>query len=137
MVKLIMHFTQLKTLVEKSLNSPIEKVFIGIGRRENDTYVVKDVYECPNIAEEPSTRFKADPLCIYEVYKRAESLSLEIALLAHSHPAPPVPSAEDYRGMRHWPLPWLIVNSLTGEYKAWILDLDKGALREVVVEEVG
>ncbi|MEM0000203.1 MAG: M67 family metallopeptidase [Desulfurococcaceae archaeon] len=133
MVTLIVPSKQLKRVVKDSLNSSVEKVFIGIGHRSGNVYVVKDLHECPNIAEKPSTRFEADPLCLYDIHRKAESWVLEIVVLVHSHPAQPVPSAEDRKGMEHWPLPWLIVSSLTGDYKAWMLV--NGELHEVTVEE--
>lgn len=98
-----------------------ERIFIGIGMRRNSVYEVSELMECPNIHEEPMIRFRADPLCIYNAYVEAESKGMNIVLLVHSHPASSNPSLEDLRGMSLWPVPWLIINSITMEYCAWIL----------------
>lgn len=108
-------------VIEESRSSNIEKVYIGIGILENNCYVVKEVFECKNMAENPRIRFVADPFCIYNAYVKAEAVNMKINLLIHSHPAPPVPSMLDYNGMRASRFPWLIVDMNTGEYAAWIM----------------
>jgi len=133
-VKVIVKKHQLAKVVEESTKSRFERIFVGVGYRRNRLYFVEDMYECPNIADNPVVYFKADPLCIYSVYNNAESTGREVVLLVHSHPAPPYPSRDDYEGMKYWALPWLIISSSTGGYKAWILE--EGVLREVVVEGV-
>lgn len=132
MAALLISSEQLKRVVKESLDSSVEKVFVGVGHKAGNVCVVKDLYECPNIARERSTRFKADPLCVYDVYRKAESQGLEVVVLVHSHPAQPIPSTEDLKSMEYWPIPWLIVNSLTGDYKAWILV--ENEMHEVVIE---
>lgn len=133
MTTLLIPSEQLERVVKDSLGSSVEKVFIGIGYKSGNMYVVKELHECPNIARERSTHFKADPLCVYDAYREAGRRGLEMVVLIHSHPAQPIPSIEDLKSMEHWQLPWLIVSSLTGDYKAWILAKNK--LHEVVVEK--
>lgn len=123
------HFNE---LINKVISSDLELVFIGTGRSNGHDFIVEEVHECRNISDIPKVRFYADPLCIYEVYKRASSSDRSILLLAHSHPAPPEPSLDDLYNMRTWAIPWLIISSSTGESKAWIFENEK--LIEINIE---
>ncbi|MGC8982859.1 MAG: M67 family metallopeptidase [Desulfurococcaceae archaeon] len=123
----------LSLVVESCRGSPVERVFFGVGRAEGDTISVHEVEECPNVSETPTVRFLADPLCTLRVFESAEGKGMRVVMLAHCHPAPPRPSPEDLRGMSlSSAVCWLIVSSLTGEYKAWILEKEEP--REVEVE---
>ena len=133
-MKLVIRDDTLKDVIRKCVGSVIEKVFIGIGTASNDVTNVVEVFECPNIADNPFIRFVADPQCIYRVYKYAEERGMDIAVLIHSHPASPYPSNLDLKGMELWDIPWIIVDSRTGSVKAWILK--NGELREVHIETV-
>lgn len=103
------------------MESSLERIFLGTGYSTEKEFIVEEIDECPNISENPETLFEADPLCIYTVYKKAESLNKSIVLLAHTHPESPKPSLLDIRNMKTWLIPWLIISSLTGKSKAWIL----------------
>jgi proteasome lid subunit RPN8/RPN11 len=119
-LKLKICSTQLRELTNKAMESSLERVFIGTGHLTEKELIVEEIDECPNISENPETLFKADPLCIYTVYKKAESLNKTIVLLVHTHPESPEPSLLDIRNMKTWLIPWLIISSLTGESKVWM-----------------
>ncbi|MEM0031022.1 MAG: Mov34/MPN/PAD-1 family protein [Desulfurococcaceae archaeon] len=116
------HLTKVRNKVAES---DTELVFIGIGRSNQQEFIVEKVYECKNISDNPRIKFYADPICIYEVHKEAELSNRSIVLLIHSHPTSPEPSYEDEQNMKIWPIPWLIIDSSTGESKAWIIKNNK------------
>jgi proteasome lid subunit RPN8/RPN11 len=107
-------------LMKECTHAEIEKVFLGIGTTEGGAVNVLEVVECKNISQNPRVEFIADPLCIYKAFKYAESKKLNIVALMHSHPAPPQPSALDIKGMKLWSVPWVIVDSRSGNAKAWL-----------------
>lgn len=120
-MKLAIDLEILNKIVKQCINSPIERVFICIGFFDNNMYIVEEIFECKNISLTPSSRFIADPLCLYNIYRYAENKKREIIAIIHSHPMSPIPSREDVNGMNLWRIPWIIIDSLSGEYKAWIL----------------
>jgi len=132
MPRLVLRRRTLAEVVGRCTSSRQERVFVGIGRVEGDRYVVEEVFECKNISPFPETRFVADPMCMYRVYVYAEERGWEIAVLIHSHPAPPAPSSEDLKGMKMWRVPWLIVDSSSGAHRAWMLVDDR--LQEVALD---
>lgn len=133
-MKLAIPLKILREILSKCLGSSNERIFVGVGIDKDRMYAVEEVFECDNISSTPEIRFLADPLCIYKVFRYAEDRGMDIVVLAHCHPALPNPSYEDLRGMKLWRIPWLIVDSVRGGYKAWILDDDK--LSEILIEEL-
>lgn len=131
-MRLIIPSKILREILEKCHSLNVEKIFVGIGFLEDNKYRVAEIFECRNVSPYPWTRFLADPQCLYNVFRYAESKEMEIVLLVHNHPAQPIPSNEDLKGMRLWRIPWLIVDSLSGRYSAWILVNDE--LHEVLIE---
>ncbi|MEM4717944.1 MAG: Mov34/MPN/PAD-1 family protein [Desulfurococcaceae archaeon] len=119
-------------IIKEAKTSEIEKVYIGVGVVESGHYIVKEVFECNNIAENPRVRFVIDPVCIYNAFTKAEARNMRITLLIHSHPAPPDPSELDIDGMKSSGLPWLIVDMNNGMYAAWIIR--EGNLYKVYVD---
>ncbi len=132
MERIVFKKSILNRLVEESISSPLEKIYIGLGYKGNSEVLVEVVEECPNIAENPYVSFKADPICLYNVLTRSERRGLQLVVLIHSHPASPKPSYLDLEGMKTWRYPWLIIDSRSGEYAAWIL-VDGGVKRVEVV----
>lgn len=125
----------LERLVEELKRCSVERVFFCLGVRVGDVYSVEDCVECPNVSRTPRVEFTADPMCTYRVIVEAEKEGREVTVIAHCHPAGPRPSAKDLRGMRLWKVPWVIVDSTTGGYAAWIIGED-GEPIEVKVETV-
>lgn len=133
-MKLVISSKMLREILSKCLSSSTERIFVGIGINKDGTYIVKEVFECGNVSPTPEIRFIADPQCIYKIFKYAEDKGMDIVVLAHCHPALPNPSYEDLRGMRLWRIPWLIVDSVRGGYKAWIFNNNE--LKEILIEEL-
>lgn len=124
----------LQGLLEQCRSTAIERVYLGVGLKKNSDYVVEEVFECPNVASTPEYKFVADPLCVYNVFEKANKAGREVILLVHCHPALPYPSLEDLKGMKYSPgICWLIISSLSGEYKAWLLELSSELPVEVEV----
>ena len=121
-MNLIICRSHVEEIVGKSKGSVIERVFIGVGLMKGDEAHVLSIHECPNVARDPRVEFKAEPTCLYNVILSAESRGLDIVLLIHSHPAPPQPSSLDLEGLKTWRKPWLIVDSRTGDYRAWFFN---------------
>lgn len=134
MIRLSIPLKILRELVLKCIGVQTEKVFLGVGTSSGNAYTVVDVFECRNISSNPQSRFIADPLCVYRVLIYAESRKMDIVALIHSHPTEPIPSVEDLRGMKLWGIPWLIIDNVSGRYRAWILR--DGEPEEVFVEEL-
>lgn len=122
MAKLVVPKHLLERVVRESTSSGMERVYLGLGYFDQVAGYVEELVECPNVSEDPKTRFVAEPLCVYNVYKLAEERGLNVILLVHSHPAPPTPSFEDIKGMEYaGQMVWLIVSSMSGEFRAWML----------------
>ncbi len=122
-------------LVGELKHCSIERVFFCVGVRRDDTYFVEDCVECPNVSKAPRVEFTADPVCTYRVIVEAEGKGREVVVIAHCHPARPRPSMKDLKGMKLWKVPWIIVDSTTGDYAAWIMGEDDEIV-EVKVETV-
>jgi proteasome lid subunit RPN8/RPN11 len=134
-VRLVFHAETLHGLVRELSHCRLERVFFCVGVRKGEKYIVRACRECPNIAKNPRVEFVADPVCTYKVITEAEERGEEVVSIAHCHPASPRPSLKDLRGMRLWRIPWVIVDSTTGSYAAWIIGVDDKVV-EVKVETV-
>ena len=132
--KILIKRNDIKNIVEKCTSVNVEKVFLGIGVKQGEVFIVESVFECSNISVNQHVRFTIDPICIYNVYVNARSKGMDIVTLIHSHPATPIPSNLDLKGMSMWPIPWIIISIPSGEYRAWIIEENKPV--EVVIEEI-
>ncbi len=122
-------------IVEKALNnSNIEIIFFAIGTKTDSKSIVKGLIQCKNIAQNPSSEFIADPMCIYRTTRLAEQLNLDIIGIIHSHSAPPLPSKKDIEGMKKWPIIWIIISNTSGSMKAWLLDQKTNRLLEMDID---
>jgi len=118
----ILRWSVIKSILERiRINPRTEVVYLGIGTRDDNKYFVDYFVECSNVSENPSIEFIADPLCIYNAYIEAEKSGYEIVAILHSHPGPPNPSFKDIQGMKRWPVPWIIVDSHSLAFKAWVI----------------
>ena len=62
-----------------------------------------------------------DPLEMIRAIDGAEKRGIEVVGIFHSHTrCPPRPSGRDLRGMKLWPVVWLIVDR-EGNYGAYVL----------------
>jgi proteasome lid subunit RPN8/RPN11 len=115
--------------VSKAINSDIEIVGLLIGTTEENCAFVRRLVIGENVLKS-SVRFELD---INTVAKTLETLANDedIIGIIHSHPASPYPSLIDRNGMNYWPVIWVIINSITGDVKAWFFDREV----KIVIEE--
>ncbi len=98
----------------------VESVGFILGERRGSILEAKALYRVNNELGSP-IEFKAHPWHVVQAHRVAELYKLEVIALYHTHPTcPPTPSILDIKGMRLWPVPWVIVceNSI----KAWRLE---------------
>lgn len=101
----------------------IEVAGFLLGTSSESSVRVEELVVGDNLDSSPYS-FKLEPYAIIKCYELARILNLEVVALIHSHPAPPYPSVKDIAGMRLWPIPWVIVDSTSMEFKAWMLRQD-------------
>ncbi len=99
-----------------------------IGSTSGNSVFVEELLVGDNLDSSPHS-FRLDPYAIVSAHELAKIMNLEVVALVHSHPAPPYPSIKDVKGMRLWPIPWVVVDSVSLEFRAWIL-------KDLGVEEV-
>lgn len=102
-----------------------------IGKVINSVARVEDFEAGENILHSP-TRFEINPVQLYEIILGAEERGLEIVGFWHTHIGDPSPSYIDLRYMKLWPVVWLIIDSLSGDFTASIYIKDQ--LKNVEVE---
>ncbi len=101
----------------------IEECGILVGGIEGDVYMVKALFMGVNIENSP-VRFSIDPYTIISAHEFADRYGYEVLSVIHSHPAPPIPSDLDKRGMSSWRIPWVIVDSTSLDVGVWIYNGD-------------
>ncbi|KUH34739.1 metalloprotease [Thermococcus celericrescens] len=131
-MRLVIRQDDLKEIIKMTERSAVEVCGFLFGRREGNDFIVEEIRFIPNRLNSP-TAFEMEPLEMVKAIDRAEERGLEVAGIFHSHPkCPPRPSDRDLKGMRLWPVVWLIVTS-KGEVRAWILE--EGKVEAVEVED--
>ena len=123
---------KLRRLV-RSIGSKEEATGVFLGKFRGDDYFVGEVKVLRNRLHSP-VRFEVDPEELYRVLVEAEEKGLEVVGMWHTHPGTPAPSSIDLYYMKLWPVVWLIMSSIDGSYKAYILKEEK--LVEVEVVEI-
>lgn len=85
-------------------------------------------------ADQSQISFSIEPQEVLRAYDLAESKSLQVVGIFHSHPARPAPSGTDRKFMEINPVAWLIYSTTEHGFKAYIYDSD---VREVAVKVTG
>lgn len=135
LLKIILGTFCYNTIIEKILNNPeMEMVFFAMGIKNDSKLIVKSVVQCRNIAQNPSTEFIVDPICIYRISRLIEPLNLDIIGIIHSHTTSPFPSKKDVEGMKKWPIVWIIISNISSSMKAWLLNQVRNELLEVGID---
>ncbi|QDA31827.1 M67 family metallopeptidase [Thermococcus indicus] len=130
---LIIRQEDLKAIIKMAEKSAVEVCGFLFGRGEGGNFIVEEVRFVPNRLNSP-TAFEMEPVEMLQAIDEAEERGLEVVGIFHSHlKCPPVPSGRDLKGMRLWPVVWLIVDE-KGNYGAFVLEGDR--IREVGVEVV-
>lgn len=105
----------------------VEAVGLLLGQRRGEEVVCNSLFRVDNRLKAREL-FETEPWHIVQAYTAAEAYGLEVVALFHTHAScPPAPSPLDVKGMRKWPLLWVI--ACPQEVRAWIL-------RNEEVEEV-
>lgn len=112
--------TSLLNFIIKALSTKIEIGGIMIGYVLKTFVKVEKIICGKNVYNSPN-RFMIDIESIIKAVKQLKD-NKDIVGIIHSHPAPPIPSFIDIENMQLWPVIWVIVSSVTGEYKAWHSD---------------
>lgn len=120
--KLLMIFLDIMKQAENEL------VGFLIGSKVGDVIIINELILCENEDESPYS-FKAYPHAVLKAYEIAESYGLDVIAIIHSHPGPPYPSIKDLSGMKLWGIPWIIVDMLSHEVRAW--ELHGGEIMEL------
>jgi proteasome lid subunit RPN8/RPN11 len=108
----------------------VESVGFILGVRRGDELEAVIAYRVDNELGSP-VEFRASPWQVVQAHGVAELYKLEVIALYHTHPAcPPTPSRLDLKGMKLWPLVWVI--ACKGTVKAWRLE-DGGVVEVEVV----
>lgn len=94
---------------------------------------MEDIIIGENLSEE-SDRFFLEPTSVIEAFRYSESVGYEVVALIHTHKSGALPSVLDIKGMRLWPIPWLIVDEVECSIRAWVLT--EKDLRELPVRMV-
>ena len=115
----------------KSRGQKEELVGVMLGYRLHDTIYVRELKVGENILHD-QFRFLMDPEQFYKFIIEGEEKGLELVALWHTHLSSPRPSLIDLKYMELWPVVWVIVSSLTGEFTATIYK--DGKLRSILVE---
>jgi len=132
-MQLMIRQEDLKSIIKAAEKSGTEICGFLFGRREGETFRVEEVSFLTNRLNS-ATAFEMEPIEMVEAIEGAEERGLEVVGIFHSHlKCPPRPSGRDLKGMRLWPVVWLIVDE-KGDYGAFVLEGDR--IREVGVEAV-
>jgi proteasome lid subunit RPN8/RPN11 len=125
-----------KIINEITSRSDLDKESCGFlaGDLDENYVIIKEYFFVKNISRS-SYEFIMDPYDMLRVIKEIESRGMKIVGLFHTHLGHhPNPSYKDLEGMRSWPIPWLIIDKFSGEYRAWIKSDDK--LKSIEIEVV-
>ncbi|MDM7274964.1 MAG: M67 family metallopeptidase [Thermoprotei archaeon] len=102
-----------------------------VGSLEPSPVRVFGLYRVDNRLGSP-LEFEGDPWQTVQAHVSAGNYGIQVVALFHTHTScPPLPSSLDVKGMKLWPIIWVI--ACPGEIRAWRLD-ESGGLQEVFVE---
>lgn len=124
----------IREIVRDSLVEDREVCGFLLGVVENEDFKAIKLYKAKNVSPTSRTRFEVDPRSIYKAHRYAEEVGLEVIGIYHSHPGPPVPSTIDLKGMKNWPVVWLIISSIDGSMAAYVVEDDSVKRLEVSLE---
>ena len=130
---LIIHHYHLKELRKLAISSlPNESCAILLGKKSGTKNIVKYILPLNNSAQS-SIAFFIDPDELFNVYKKAKLMNLEIISIFHSHPSNPFPSETDRIYMYINPVIWIIYSTSSNSFKSFMLD-SFNDFREIKIE---
>jgi proteasome lid subunit RPN8/RPN11 len=102
--------------------SPNESCAILLGKFENESFKVKDIFLTRNMENSP-VNFTISNDELIRGYQEAEKRELDVVGIFHSHPdSEAYPSLTDQKFMEINPVPWIIFSNNTGQFKAYIFE---------------
>ena len=113
------HLNALEKLAVKTL--PNESCAILLGKKSNTNSIVKYILPMNN-SSHSSIEFNIDSDDLYQAYKKAVLMNLDILAIFHSHPSQPIPSAKDKLFMLINPVIWIIYSTSSNTFKAFTFD---------------
>ena len=130
MIILVISKSELAKIVNNALHAQYEICGLLLGRVEKPIFKVLETVFIRNIAVNKEEMFYMDPLEVYKVFMYAYKKNLEVIGIFHSHKASPYQSKVDLKYMRLWHIPWLIIDSTSGSYGAYIVNKE---VEEVII----
>jgi [CysO sulfur-carrier protein]-S-L-cysteine hydrolase len=115
---------QLSSIAKKAL--PDESCAFLLGKNEK----LIEILPMRN-ADGSQVSFSVEPKEVIRAYDFAESKTLQVIGIFHSHPAKPAPSGTDIKFMEINPIIWLIYSTTEHKLGAYVYDRD---VREVTVK---
>jgi proteasome lid subunit RPN8/RPN11 len=132
---LIMHHDHLNELRKLAIGSlPNESCAILLGEKSETKNLVKYILPLNNSAQS-STAFIIDSDELFNVYKKAKLMKLNVISIFHSHPSNPFPSETDKIYMDLNPVIWIIYSTYSNSFKSFMLD-SLNEFREIKIELV-
>ncbi len=127
---LVIRSEHLNEILKMARRSSVEICGILLGRKGNSDAFVEEIKFIKNRLNSEHA-FEMEPIEMVQAMDEAEDKGLELIGIFHSHPCKPIPSERDRKGMKNWPVVWLIVGN-NGDYKAFVFD--NGRILKVEVE---
>ena len=130
---LIIHHNHLNELRKLAIGSlPHESCAILLGEKSETKNIVKYILPLNNSAQS-STAFIIDSDELFNVYKKAKLMNLNVISIFHSHPSNPFPSETDKIYMYLNPVIWIIYSTYSNSFKSFMLD-SLNDFREIKIE---
>lgn len=101
------------------------------GQKSGDSLIALEFKVLPNI-DHSSIYFTIDPTALYQALTNAENRALSLVAIFHSHPMGAFPSGTDKKFMQLWPVPWLILSTISKRFNAFMFD--EGRCRKIMLE---
>ncbi len=130
---LIIHHHHLRELRKLAISSlPNESCAILLGTKSETKNIVKYILPLNNSAQS-SIAFIIDSDELFNAYKKAKLINLDVISIFHSNPSNPVPSVTDKIYMHLNPVIWIIYSTYSNSFKSFMLD-SLNDFREIKIE---
>jgi proteasome lid subunit RPN8/RPN11 len=107
---------------EAKEKKPNESCALLFGKKENNKWIVNEVFIAENIDGSP-VNFTISNEQLIQGYKMAEEKGLDVIGIFHSHPnSAPYPSSTDKKFMEINPVAWVIFSEITNNFKAYLFE---------------
>lgn len=104
-------------------NKPFETCALLLGKKLDDSYVVKEIIPVEN-TESSNIRFTMQDEKLLQIYAYSESSNNPVIGIFHSHPSDANPSKTDKIFMELNPVPWIIKSTTTNEKRCFVINED-------------